>query len=245
MDKDSALELDDDENERGKYVDVTVRPLARQQIEDIAVETTGQSSNGKWFAYRRHRITGSMFGKVLDAYHRPTECKHKMLKQMMEGSLNLDHLEPIKWGREHEKDAIADYCRKTGRFVKPTGIWLFPSGELGASPDGLVYLNADSQYSVGIIEVKCPFSVRNRHFKELHASQKLPAYITSDLQLNSDHDNYHQVQGELYATGAAWCDFVMWTTMSCLIIRVYPNPLWLKVTMPKLTAYYRQHVSQQ
>ena len=141
MDVDVDYEMMDEEN-KGKYIDVTVRPLDRQQIKDIAELTTGQSTNGKWFAYRQNRITGSMFGRVLDACHHPTEFKIKSIKQAMEGRLNLDYLEPIKWGKDKEQTAIAAYCKKTARVVKPTGIWLYPSGQLGASPDGLVYANA-------------------------------------------------------------------------------------------------------
>ena len=231
-----------DEEDAGQYVDVTVRPLVRQQIEDIAASTTGHTTNGKWFAYRRNRITGSMFGKVLDAQKYPTECKEKMIMQSMEGLLNLEYLEPIKWGKDNEQNAIDAYCLKTGRVVKPTGIWLFPTGQLGASPDGLVYANKEMTQPIGIIEVKCPFSVRNRHYMELKANGKLPKYIISDYHLNIDHDYYHQVQGELYATGAAWCDFVMWTSLSCLIIRVRPNPFCPANVIPKLIVYYYKHV---
>jgi len=202
--------------------------------------TTGQTNNSLWFAYRRNRLTGSLFGKALDAFSRPTELKLLNIRQAVQGKLNLDYLEPIKWGRDNELNAIAAYCNKRGYFVKPTGLWLFPCGRLGASPDGLVYDREDAQQPVGILEVKCPYYVRDRHFMELKRSGKLPTYITADFRLNREHDYYHQVQGELYATGATWCDFVMWTTKGCLIIRVYPNPLWVAECIPKLTAFYEK-----
>ncbi len=118
--------------------EVAIMPVARERIEEIAIVTTGQTNNSLWFAYRRNRLTGSMFGKALDAFHRPTEIKLLNIKQAVQGSLNLDYLEPIKWGKDNELNAIAAYCNKKHCFVKPTGLWLFPSGQLGASPDGLV-----------------------------------------------------------------------------------------------------------
>ena len=229
-----------DTDEKPAEEEVAIEPVARERIEEIAAKTTGQTNNSLWFAYRRNRLTGSMFGKALDAYNRPTAIKLLNIKQAVQGRLNLDHLEPIKWGRDNELNAIAAYCNKRGYFVKPTGLWLFPSGQLGASPDGLVYENEDDEHPVGILEVKCPFYVRDRHFMELKRSGKLPTYITADFRLNREHDYYHQVQGELYATGASWCDFVMWTTKGCLIIRVYPNPLWVAECIPKLMAFYEK-----
>ena len=62
------------------------------------------------------------------------------------------------------------------------------------------------------------------------------------MRLNRQHDCYHQVYGELYATGAPWCDFVMWTNRSCLIIREYPNPLWFADSVPKLIAFYENQI---
>jgi hypothetical protein len=234
--KPEPMELD----EQQEASEIAVEAVTRERIEEIAIKTTGQTNNSNWFAYRRNRLTGSMFGKALDAYIRPTEVKLLNIKQAVQGRISLDYLEPIKWGKNNEQNAIAAYCNKTGHFVKPTGLWLFPCGQLGASPDGLVYESADSERPVGILEVKCPYYVRDRHFMELKRSGKLPTYITADLHLNRVHDYYHQVQGELYATGADWCDFVMWTTRSCLVIRVYSNPSWATECVPKLLAFYEK-----
>jgi hypothetical protein len=234
-----------DTNEKPEEETIPVEPVAPDRIVEIAHITAGQTSNSNWFAYRRNRITGSIFGKVLDAFDRPTVIKLLNIKRAVRGELNLDHLEPIKWGRDNELNAIAAYCNKRHYFVKPTGLWLFPSGQLGASPDGLVYESEDSDNPIGIVEVKCPFFVRDRHFMELHRSGRMPAYITADFRLNRDHDYYHQVQGELYATGANWCDFVMWTTKSCFITRVYPNTLWAAECIPKLTDFYEKVIKNK
>ena len=221
---------------------IPVEPLTTHQIAQIAMETIGQSNNPKWFAYRRNRITGSMFGKVIAAMNHPTARAIQDIKQTMNGDVNLSYLDPIKWGKENEQRAIAAYCQLTGRTVKPTGIWLFPSGQLGASPDGLVFESATAEQPSGILELKFPFYVRNLHYQEMIMQHRLPRYLTPSLQLCASHDYFHQVQGELFATRAPWCDFVMWTTRSALITRVFPSPLWASHNIPKLIRFYNDQM---
>ena len=42
----------------------------------------------------------------------------------------------------------------TGNRVRETGLWLHPSGLLGASPDGLISDNK-------VLEVKCPMKAKD------------------------------------------------------------------------------------
>ena len=70
------------------------------------------------------------------------------------GEYDLSELKAIQWGCTHEAIAIKASENHTGKSVSPSGIWLSSSGCLGASLDGLV---GDS-----IIEVKCPFSLREK-----------------------------------------------------------------------------------
>ena len=44
------------------------------------------------------------------------------------------------WGQMHEAQAIQDYMLKTGNKVKQAGLYLFPCGFLGSSPDVLLNL---------------------------------------------------------------------------------------------------------
>ena len=74
---------------------------------------------------------------------------------------NLDQVPAIKWGVDHEPVAIDAYQNATGSIVKPTGVWMFHNNLMGASPDGLVFTDPHAASAVGILEVKCPYSMRD------------------------------------------------------------------------------------
>ena len=65
----------------------------------------------------------------------------------------LENNKTISWGLVHEDEAIKQYKRESGRDVYAVGLWLSECGMLGCSPDGLIG-------SDGVIEVKCPFSLK-------------------------------------------------------------------------------------
>jgi len=66
----------------------------------------------------------------------------------------------IQWGTEMESTALRVFQEHKQVTVQSTGLWLHPTGILGASPDGIVpELNA-------FVEVKCPYSVRDSTIAE-------------------------------------------------------------------------------
>ena len=218
---------------------MAVKIYNRDEIYHIARETIGQAKNQKWFEYRKNKLTASLFGQALRVYENPTPLSIAALNLKIAGGVDLSHIEAVQWGREFEDTAIASYRIQTGRRVSPTGIWLFPDGNLGASPDGLILYNENNPEPRGIIEVKCPYSVRFEHFADMQSMDNLPRYLTRDLKLNPKHDYYHQVQGQLYATKAIFCDFFMWTTKSTFITRVEPDRQWVAERLPKLASYIK------
>ena len=65
----------------------------------------------------------------------------------------------INHGFQNEAKARNAYCSKTGFMVRTCGLVVNPSFPwLGASPDGLV--KDPSEKSVGLLEMKCPFTHR-------------------------------------------------------------------------------------
>src|SRR5277367_3493188 len=85
--------------------------------------------------------------------------------------------------------------RQCGLFVDPDNPYLC------ASPDGLVG-------SDGLVEIQCHFLARNEE-KMKSAVVKYPSIglriRECKLHLPPTHAYYHQIQGQLQATGRKWC----------------------------------------
>ena len=75
-----------------------------------------------------------------------------------------------------------------------TGIWLHECGYLGASPDAFV-VNEDA-----IVEVKCPWSMRNDDLYVVLQENKeyFISKINEEWEINVNHPYFHQIQGQLH-----------------------------------------------
>ena len=62
----------------------------------------------------------------------PSLIKHVL------GEYDLAGVQATSWGITNEAEAVKAFETATEMNVKETGLWLHPSGILGASPDGLV-----------------------------------------------------------------------------------------------------------
>ena len=130
-----------------------------------------------------------------------------------------------EFGTAHEPLALLDYEMETGNTVQECGFFVHPEFDwLGASPDGLI----DDH---GLVEIKCPYGLRNEanpEFKPL-----------------ADQPHYHaQVQTEMACTGRQWCDFYQWAPNGDQLERVEYDPQWFNENLPKLEAFYKRFLSE-
>ena len=214
-----------------------MEPLTQTRIEEIAHLTVGQRDNPLWLEMRKARLTASNFGRVWTA-SQSGRANLDTLRSDITGGRDLSRIPAVKWGVDHEQKAIKTYEELTGYRVEETGIWLFPDGHMGASPDGLV--RDREGVLVGILEVKCPWSVRN--LPPETGLYKLPYIEHYPPALVKKHAYYHQVQGELAATNLPWCDFFVWTPRKTLTVRVYPDETWKTTTLPSIKSLYLDKV---
>lgn len=146
------------------------------------------------------------------------------------GKSNLDGVKSIQWGIEHEKDAIKVYEEATGNTVAPCGLILSECGRLGASPDGVV--------GDVILEVKCPYSARSSSISDMCKTGK--SYLQHHEQvyyLRTDHDYYHQIQGQMYLSGKEVCHFVVWSPTETVILPIAKDPTW-ETNLSILAAFF-------
>jgi hypothetical protein len=92
----------------------------------------------------------------------------------------------MRWGIEHEGEAIAAYESLTGNLVVPVGFIALADVMAGCSPDGII---GDCD---GLVSIKCPKTATQIRY--LRESRVPPDYLP-------------QILCELWVTGAQWVDF--------------------------------------
>ena len=126
--------------------------MTNDEVKRVEIETRGQSGNEMWFDQREGRITASNFHtyhtkmeSILKSRKRSKSTYTSLVFNILNKSDDISHLPQIKWGIEHEKDAIksflSDAASKHGNGMngfKQCGLFIKPDYTfLAASPDGL------------------------------------------------------------------------------------------------------------
>ena len=89
----------------------------------------------------------------------------------------------------------------------------------------------------GLVETKCPYSVKDDHPDIL---REKPKSFLNSHGLVMTHKYYTQVQGQLLVSQKKYCDFVVWTQKGQVVHRVYPNINFTEKLLQKLTDFYLQ-----
>jgi len=116
-------------------------------------------------------------------------------------------------------------------------------GWLGASPDAQVH-DPDVQLSHGIAEIKCPYSKANDTIESASEDSLFYCIMDSDKSIKParNHQYCHQVQLQLYTSGAFWCDFCVYTTKDIAIEQIFPDCQLQEEEIPKLDLYFHEHM---
>ncbi len=223
--------------------------LCIHEDQRLLLETqTLQQNNYLWHKERRFRITGSKCGKILKQKKRTVALLRFCLYP------RPFHHTPkaISWGRKNEPVARSAYIQYVKTLGDPKinvslcGFYIHrDKGWLGASPDAKVQDAVDSSF--GIAEFKCPFSKAEVTVRSACEDQNFYCELTEDqnIKLKRNHEYYHQVQLQLYVSGAVWCDFCVWTTKSMETERIYPCIKWQEEEVPKLDAFFYEFISPE
>jgi putative phage-type endonuclease len=183
----------------------------------------------EWFKQRVGKLTGSNIGAALgtNPWKTPEALIRQMVRDYHGAESEFTGSVATECGNLHEPLAIMDYQAKTGNFVEECGFFVHPDYDwLGASPDGLI----DDD---GIIEVKCPFGLRNKKGDDL-------VFKSADDQPHY----YAQMQIEMACTGRKWCDFYSWAQHGDSLERVDFNQQWFDDHLPALESFYKWYLSE-
>ena len=146
------------------------------EIEALAGATIGQQRNKRWHMEREGRLLGScmmdtiQLRNELQQHNMTKGCKlsEELLEKIrwrrkcLYNFKDFSYRGAVKWGLKMEAVARRCYAKRTGYRVEQTGLWVFPSGSVCCSPDGFVFISQGSKRPEGILEIKCPYKLRNR-----------------------------------------------------------------------------------
>lgn len=201
---------------------------------EIEQSTKGQSSSARWFAERKGRITASNFGSIMN---RKKEINDTFVRNIFDKKSFKSA--PTSYGQANEKTAKQMYIKSSGNHIHDVGLVvnpLFPF--LGATPDAKIC----EKSLTGILEIKCPYSVRDSTLLEACENQTFFLEISgSKYVLKRSHSHWFQVQGQLLITGAPFCDFVTFTRQEINVERIYPCIDTMLSLLKKMSDVYVNH----
>ena len=144
--------------------------VTNQKLREVERNTRDQSTCDRWFEERRQRITSSNFGAVIK--RRKSIYPKSILNNLLCRS-NKIVSKACKWGLGKEKEAVKKYLKHKEREGQPIRVCsacgfvvnsIFPW--LGASPDFVIDESNQQVSSLGLGEIKCPFSKRDNTIRE-------------------------------------------------------------------------------
>lgn len=218
-----------------------IKPVSQKEAEEIEYKTRLQSKIELWHLERSGRLTASVFHEVcrkIDKIARsgedvPQTFLNRIYKPKYFTSAATLH------GTIHETVALEQYARVLKKRINPCGLVINPTAPfLGASPDGLVF---EEGGTLGLVEVKCPYSVRNLSIGEAVSQKDFFLELsptTGEFLLKQNHKHYFQVQGQLLVTGLPFCDFVTYTHCGLNIERIKPNANFMDEMYKKLFQFH-------
>ena len=177
-----------------------------------------------WYKQREGRVTGSSVGAILglSPFMSRGSVLRRMVREYHGAQPEFTGNAATEWGTANEPGAKAEYELETGRTVSETGFWKYEDW-LGASPDGLLE-------GGGLIEIKCPFGMRNAE---------------PPVSFKSIYDQKHywaQIQIQMLVTGAEWCDFYQWAPKGTQLERVPVDREWLDLALKELKEFHDEYL---
>ena len=207
-----------------------INDAEKQKIEE---ETRDQHLSEQWRNQRLGRITASIIHDVMTKTESIIANRRKnvspkyspLVDKIVNGNPDIGMLDPVKWGKLHEDDAIKTFMaeeatkhegglnnvRKCGLLVK------IDEPFLGASPDGLFSCKC---CGTAVLEAKCPYNIKDQNIKENYEKVDFLEMCDSNLRLKRSHRYYSQLTTEIALKGCSHGFIIVWTTVDCFIEKI-------------------------
>ena len=212
-----------------------------QKLNNIEESTRAQGASEAWRNKRKYRLTASNFHLICCRQRNMDTLVDKLLYPTAIHSRYTNHgqtYEPIAL-REYEKYMFS--TRRPIKLLKSSFVVCMDAPFLGASPDGKV-VDKGCTKPFGLVEVKCPET--KFRVTPLDACSDGAFYcenVEGKPKLKKKHQYYYQVPGQMGATKADWCDFVIYTLVGMSIERIKFDDQFWNATRCKLEEFYFSH----
>jgi putative phage-type endonuclease len=180
----------------------------------------------EWFKVRQGRVTGSAVGAILNLspFSNEKDVMRRMVRDWHGAPREFIGNFATDWGVANEAGAISQFEMSFGVTVEKCGFYEYEDW-LGASPDGLVG-------AAGLVEVKCPFGLRNN---------PKPVFKTAKMQPHY----YAQMQVQLYVTNRSVCYFYQWAPNGDDLEIVKFDKGYLDTIQKPLKMFYEQYLIER
>jgi len=184
-----------------------------------------QQRTPEWHEARKGRVTSSAVGAILglSPYMTRADAMRNMVRDALGADPEFTGNVATEYGTYNEAGALVEYQMETLHTVEPVGFVTYEDW-LGASPDGLVG-------KAGLVEIKCPYSLRAEPSPVFKTLEEQPHYMA-------------QVQVQLYVTGREWCHFFQWAPHGTKMEVVYRDEDWLNENLPRLRQFYAEYLAE-
>ncbi|CAN7979290.1 unnamed protein product, partial [Ixodes persulcatus] len=229
----------------------------------VAIEqkTRRQSDSVLWYKYRSGRITASNFRSI--CHTSLADPSRSLLERICHPQRNHFSTAATRYGIENEPKAIAAYKalatagHECVTFRRPGLMIAKGRPFLAATPDLLVDCACCGK---GVVEVKCPYKLRDVPLKSAAKDPESCVTLTDDeLTLKDTHAYYYQVQLQMLVCNVDYADFLLWNAKGIDVQRIVRNNGFLcavvdhaakffsLVLLPELVAHWftRQPTQQQ
>lgn len=186
---------------------------------------TAPQRSPEWHAKRVGRVTGSIVGAILglSPYMTRADAMRSMVRAAIGADPEFTGNVATEYGTANEGTAIIDFQMTTELRVKPA-YFVMHEDWLGASPDGYV---SDG----GLIEVKCPYGLRNDPSPIFKSPSEQPHYAA-------------QMQVQMYVTKTTHCHFWQWSTHGTSLHRVEYDQSWIDKNLPRLRQFHAEYLDE-
>jgi hypothetical protein len=207
-------------------------PITHEETIKLKRNTVRQLNSTEWIKERGLRSTASIFAKIAKR-KKQVNGKSIMTPEKFTSATT-------SYGITQETIAKESYAEKfRDRYLHDYRLVVNPSYSfLGATPVGKVCIDSIT----GIIESKCLYAVRDMKIEQAIEAQHI--YLTKEgynIKINKAHGYYYQVQGQLFVTGAPFCEFIAYTKLDLTVDRVLPDPDFQTTLFKKLCKFYKTY----